>query len=114
MQLCEEMIDDFELNMAALYHDIGKRFTKQFKNAKGEDTEIAHYFNHHLVSAYDTLFYLMDLEEETLLNITNYIQWHMQPFFLKKEKSVKKFINLVGQEFYDKLLLLHKCDIEAK
>lgn len=114
MQLCQQQLDDFELNMAALYHDIGKRFTKQFKNAKGEDTEIAHYFNHHLVSAYDTLFYLMDLNEETLLNITNYIQWHMQPFFIKTEKAKRKFINLVGQEFYDKLLILHEADKMAK
>lgn len=113
-QLCEQQLDDFELNMAALYHDIGKKFTKQFKNAKGEDTNIAHYFNHHLVSAYDTLFYLMDLEIEDLLKITNYIQWHMQPFFFKEEKSVKKFINLVGQEFYDKLLILHEADKSAK
>lgn len=112
--LCEEILDDFELNMAALYHDIGKRFTKQFKNNKGEDTDIAHYYQHHLVSAYDSLFYLKGLEIESIINITNYIQWHMQPFFIKTEKAKRKFINLVGQEFYDKLLILHESDKNAK
>jgi len=55
-QICEELIDDFELNMAAMYHDIGKKFCKAFKNSKGEDTETAHYYNHNNVSAYDSLF----------------------------------------------------------
>jgi predicted kinase len=113
-QLCESLLDDFELNMAALYHDIGKKFTKQFKNSKGEETNIAHYYQHHLVSAYDSLFYFKDFSKETILTIANYIQWHMQPFFIKTEKAKNKFINLVGQETYDKLLILHEADINAK
>ena len=100
-----------ELFYAALLHDIGKRFTKEFKNYKGENTDIAHYYNHHLVSAYDSLFYA-DNDEDILL-IANYIQWHMQPFFMETEKAKNKFINLVGQEFYDKLILLHQADILA-
>ncbi len=113
-QICEELLDDFELNMAALYHDIGKGFTKQFKNSKGEDTDIAHYYQHNLVSAYDSLFYLKCLEIESILNITNYIQWHMYPFFIKSDKTKDKFIRLVGQEFYDKLMILHEADKRAK
>lgn len=105
--------DDDILIIAGLFHDIGKKFTKEFKNGKGEDPDIAHYFNHHLVSAYDSLFYLK-YDNDTKLKITNYIQWHMQPFFLETEKSKNKFINLVGQEFYDDLMILHRADIEAK
>jgi len=88
-QICEQLLDDFELNMAAMYHDIGKRFTKTFKNSKGEDTEIAHYYQHHLVSAYDSLFIFnkQGFEPETILKTTNYIQWHMMPFFLDTDKS---------------------------
>ena len=114
-QICEGLIDDFELNMAAMYHDIGKRFCKAFKNSKGEDTETAHYYNHQNVSAYDSLFYLKEngLEDETILKIVNYIQWHMQPFFAQTEKSKNKFINLVGQEFNNKLLVLHEADVKA-
>lgn len=113
--LCEEIKDEFELNIAALYHDIGKRFTKSFKNSKGEITEIAHYYQHHLISAYDTMFYLEDeLEDETILKICNYIQWHMQPFFAQTEKARNKFLKLVGQECYDSIMILHDCDVRAK
>jgi len=114
-QICEELLDDFELNMAAMYHDIGKRFCKAFKNSKGEDTETAHYYQHHLVSAYDSLFIFnqQGFEQETILKITNYIQWHMMPFFMDTEKAKKKFANLVGQDFYDKLLVLHEADTKA-
>lgn len=100
-----------ELFDAALMHDIGKKFTKEFKNYKGESTDIAHYYNHHLISAYDSLFYI-DEDEDILLR-ANYIQWHMQPFFIETEKTKNKFINLVGQEFYDNLMLLHQADILA-
>ena len=112
--ICEELVDDFELNMAALYHDIGKRFTKQFKNSKGEDTDIAHYYQHHLVSAYDSMFYLRWLDDYTVLNVVKYIQWHMQPFFIKTDKAKNKLINLIGQTAYEKLLILHKADKLAK
>ena len=100
--------------MAALYHDIGKRFTKQFKNSKGEDTDIAHYYQHHLVSAYDSMFYLRWLDDYTMLNVVKYIQWHMQPFFIKTDKAKNKLINLIGQTAYEKLLILHKADKLAK
>lgn len=112
--ICEELKDDFQLNMASLYHDIGKRFTKEFKNAKGESTDIAHYYQHHLISAYDSLFYLKGLEQEDLLEIVKYITWHMQPFNLNTEKAKNKFIKLVGQEFYNNLLILHEADINSK
>ncbi len=113
-QICEEKTDDFELSFSALYHDIGKRFTKQFKNSKGEATDIAHFYQHHLVSAYDSLFYLKELDDNTILNIANYIQWHMQIFNIKTKKAEERFVNLVGQEFYDKLLILHEADKLAR
>ena len=46
--------------------------------------------------------------------LTNYIQWHMQPFFMKEQKTIDKFIKMVGQEFYDKLMILHEADRIAK
>ena len=113
-RLCEEETDDFNLIESALFHDIGKRFTKEFKNTKGEESTEAHYYQHHLVSAYDVLFYLKGLEQDDLLEIVQYITWHMQPFFMETEKAKTKFIKLVGQEFYDKLLILHEADINAK
>ena len=113
-EVCGDLKYSFILHVSALYHDIGKSFTKQFKNAKGEDSKIAHYYNHQLISAYESLFYLDYLKEESLLEVVKYITWHMQPFFMQTEKSKKKFINLVGEDFYDNLLILHKADIMAK
>lgn len=112
--LCEEYNGNYLLCKAAFLHDIGKRFTKDFKNSKGEVTEIAHYYQHHLVSAYDSLFYYKDLELEDRLKIANYIQWHMQPFFLDSEKAKNKFINLVGKEFYNDIMIFHEADKNAK
>jgi hypothetical protein len=97
-------------------HDIGKKFTKQFSNYKGEPTDIAHYYNHMNVSAYDAMFYLKDkgYNDDDILNICNLIQWHMQPFFIETDKAKNKFIRLVGQEFYDRLMILHQSDMDAK
>lgn len=115
---CKDLIkiDDHLLKIAALYHDIGKPFTKQFKNAKGEETKDAHYYQHHLVSAYDAIFYLRKelSNNDYILKIINYITWHMQPFFIQSEKAKDKFIKLVGHEFYDNLMILHEADKLAK
>ncbi|MDV7390160.1 hypothetical protein RZS08_02350, partial [Arthrospira platensis SPKY1] len=77
-------------------------------------TEEAHYYRHELVSAYDSLFYLRDLNQEDLLEVVKYISWHMQIFNLQSEKAKNKFIKLVGQEVYDNLQILHEADINAK
>jgi putative nucleotidyltransferase with HDIG domain len=105
--------DDNNLRTAAYYHDIGKEFTKQFKDSKGEDTEIAHYYNHMNVSAYDVMFYIQDKATADILDICQLIRWHMQPFFMESEKSTTKFINLVGKQFYDRLMILHEADRKA-
>jgi len=115
----EELTKHYDCNLkfAGLLHDIGKKFCKSFKNNKGEETENATYYQHHFVSAYDSLFYLKDIEDgitiDDILEITNLIQWHMR-LFNETEKSKNKFINMVGQEFYDKLILLHEADKNAK
>jgi predicted kinase len=118
-ELCLEAIqkhsiNDLDLCMAAMYHDIGKKFTKAFMNGKGEVTENATYYQHHLVSAYDSLLVGSWRGTKSILKVANYIQWHMQPFFLLTEKSIKNFVNMVGQEFWDNILILHEADKAAK
>jgi hypothetical protein len=61
-----------------------------------------------------SLFYLKHLSMEEILEITNYIQWHMQPFNFNSGKSRSKSINLLGKEVYDNLLKLNEADINAK
>lgn len=108
--------DDFEvLNTAAMLHDIGKGFTKTFFNLKGEMTDIAHYYQHHLVSAYDSLFCHKTYKQSGfILEVANYIQWHMQPFFIENEKTRNKYVSLWGKEFYDNLMILHEADVNSK
>jgi len=110
---CEMLTDDYEVITAGLFHDIGKRFTKVFYNTKGDPTEEAHFYQHHLVSAYDSLFYEKDKDTNTLLNIINYIQWHMQPHLCQSERERSKFIDMVGERFYNRLSVLHEADKRA-
>ena len=101
---------------ASLLHDIGKPFTKSFVNSKGETTEIAHYYEHQHVSAYDSLFY--SNPSLNRLYIANIIQWHMRPFELERDphsgKAQKRFKKLVGNKLYSDVMKLHAADIEAK
>lgn len=99
---------------AALYHDIGKEFTKQFVNCKGEKTDIAHYYDHEKVSAYKAMFYLMDEPKWKVLYICRLIQWHMLLHSNLSEKSKKRYIELLGEECWKNLELLHQADLKAK
>lgn len=106
--------DNVNLYYAGLLHDFGKAFTKEYKNSKGEPTDEAHYYQHHLVSAYESMFYLQNKYDIEILSIAKLITWHMQPFFMKEQKNIDKFIKMVGQDFYDNLMILHEADKLAK
>lgn len=100
----------------ATIDNIGKAFTKAFKNSNGEDTDIAHYYEHHHVSAYDSLFYTQPALD--VLYVAGVIQWHMRPFELERvphaEKAVAKFKRLIGDKMYADVMALHEADIKAK
>lgn len=103
---------------AALMHDCGKPFTQTFKNAKGEPSEIAHYYNHEHVSAYESLFLLTIYEEDIIetINISALVTWHMQPYFFEhnnNEKLHNKYKRIWGKEFYNMVMALHEADKAA-
>lgn len=104
-----------ELEIAALLHDIGKEFTKAFVNSKGEPSEVAHYYEHHHVSAYDSLFYVPD--DVDRLHVAAVIQWHMRPFQIDKSpqpnREYEKFKVLVGERIYNDVMALHTADLAA-
>ena len=64
----ESKEEPYSIRLALAYHDVGKLWTKGFKNAKGEPTEIAHYYQHENVGSYQSMFTIEDsfewLEEE--------------------------------------------------
>lgn len=114
------------LIMAALLHDVGKLYTKTYKNHKGEPTEGAHYYSHGNVSGYLSQLIKHDLPKEQLkkyplaahlsqkiinweyvAKLTNY---HMQPYFSKTEKSINRWKRRLGADLWEDLLLLHEAD----
>lgn len=117
-----EDLDRLNIAMAAALHDIGKLKTKTFINAKGEKTEIAHYYNHEKVSAYDSLFYeyikphiLYNryFNHYSTLRIIALIQWHMLLWLDLSNKSVNKYKKLLGEDFWHDLEIVHEADKEA-
>ena len=87
---------------AAYLHDIGKIYTKSFKDAKGNDSDVAHYYGHQNVGAW------MSYGFE---GVNPYVAWlisnHMEPFF-----NSKYYKNLSTYLKAD-LDLLHEADLNA-
>ena len=105
--------DNIELMMAALLHDIGKPFCKNFK----EGSMFANFYGHENVSAQIALIYLhrSGFTQTTILNIVQYIQLHMRLLSIQDNKNaLLKLKNKVGDIIFDNLLLLHEADSNAK
>lgn len=117
--LCQESIAACEV--AAALHDCGKPFVQTFKNAKGEASECAHYYNHEQVGSYESLFF--DIGEYTdHIFVAALIRWHMVLHFFKNwnQKTVDKYEReftsgkyLEEIDFYKCLKLLHEGDKNA-
>lgn len=116
-----------DLMTAAWYHDTGKVFTKDFHNSYGEPSETAHYYNHHNVSAYIALLDLIFLGKsysdqemaeyvEYVLYICKLINDHMKPYLQWKtsEKAKNKDIALLGEQYYQDIMILNNADKNAK
>lgn len=98
---------------AGYLHDIGKIKTKIFINAKGEKTEIAHYYSHEKVGAYDSLAYTNFKRFDIQFYIAELIQWHMLLHQELSEKTIEKYKSKLGIAFWKDLQLLHEADLYA-
>ena len=125
---------------AAYHHDIGKVFTKTFKNMRGMDTETAHFYGHENCGAYLYLTEKKDPSGEAFSEVdpsslnmnTNkpgdgfreilytalLINWHMKPLNTwensdKSRRSDKELLDKTHPHLYEDIMLLHECDIEA-
>lgn len=109
--------DDKRLQLAALFHDNGKVFTKTRFNSHGEEDGQCHYYQHHCVGAYDFLLYAdnMGISEKDAIYISNLIYFHMHPFLSwdKSEKARQKAIRAIGKAMYDDIMKLHEADLAA-
>lgn len=102
------------IRLAARYHDLGKFFTKEFKNG------VAHYYSHEKVSAYLWLtskefgdMTKKGAEERAIaFEVLYLIQCHMLPFFsgVKNEEKIKRYFPDSRKD----LMELHYCDIAGK
>lgn len=103
IEACKHVIGyDDEMKIAAMIHDCGKPYTKAFVDSKGNECDVAHYYQHQCVGAYVSYGF-----EET----TPYVAWlvstHMEPFF-----NTKYYNNLPA--FLKKDIdLLHEADLNA-
>lgn len=91
-----------DLHMAALYHDIGKPYTKAFLDGKGNPSEEAHFYDHHCVGAW--MSYGINC-------ITPYSAWlistHMEAYF--NSKYYQKLPEYIKRD----IDLLHEADLNA-
>lgn len=96
---------------AGLLHDCGKPFTKDFKNHKGEETNIAHYYNHQHVGAYNSLFFIYP-ENVQMLDVSVLISLHMHPYSWKdnEDKMKSKYRRIWGDKLFEDVMKLHEVD----
>ena len=108
---------DYLLYDAAIIHDEGKLFTASMLNGKGEVDGNCHYYQHHCVGAYNSLFYYLNEEycEEDILYISNLIYFHMHPYMQWKDndKNRDKYRKLLGEDMYLDIVHLHEGDVYA-
>ena len=104
---------DSNLALAALLHDCGKPSTKIY-NLDSTRPEIAHYYSHECVGAYDSLFFdFGNKTDRDVLEISTLINRHMEPFGWKSEEIIAKREIVLGSELIEKILMLHEADISA-
>lgn len=109
------------LLLAVRLHDIGKPFVQEY-NA---DKERCTYYQHHLIGAYDSLFYMKTLHlfkpiirkysqkpktDNEILEIADLIQNHMRPYQMEQDSTKKRFISLVGEKKYSEIMFIHEAD----
>lgn len=111
------------LGMAALLHDIGKEYTKDKRDSKGNVCDIAHYYNHENVSSYESMMYLHNIniydKEESVKEIVTLVQNHMMPYSVESirkndprmvERTINKYKRQVGSYTWDMIEKFHKAD----
>ena len=98
----DEESTNVDILAAALYHDMGKPYTKSFVDAKGNPCDTAHYYQHHCLSSY--MYYGIGPKHPEVAWL---ISTHMEPFFDSKYyKNLPAYLK-------NKIDLLHEADVAA-
>lgn len=118
MQIAENANNGL-LRDAALYHDIGKLWTKVYENSKGEETTVAHYYGHENVGAYMYLIGVASIIKDFPALIDHHlyvaalINWHMRPYIEMNSTKREREYKMLGEDFVDHLKILHSSDVQA-
>lgn len=99
---------------AGLLHDCGKPYVKTYTDAKGNVSDVAHYYCHENVGAYDVLFY--DCGVANPLDVSIIVNLHMKPYVYEKEDNVKlrnKYRKIWGEDLFNAVEKLHEADKNA-
>jgi hypothetical protein len=100
--LFDNGVEDFDLSIAALRHDVGKPYVKAFIDAKGNPCEHAHYYQHQCVGAWMSYGFAWSTPFSAWL-----ISTHMDPYLnTKYYKNLPAFL----KKYVD---LLHEADRNA-
>lgn len=110
--------DNTDLHIAALLHDIGKLYTQSYVNMNGQYDGNCHYYNHHCVSAYESVLYMMHMKNMTnkrMSYIANLIFYHMHPYLSWKHSLSAKTRDskLLGEDMFADIMQLHAADLSA-
>lgn len=105
-------VDFWEITSAALIHDCGKPKCATYINAKGEQTDECHYYNHQFCGSFDSLFF-SGIDRH--LYVAQLIQWHMRPYLAweQSDKAMQKDRKLLGEPLFNDICLLHAADVSA-
>lgn len=102
------------VHAACLMHDCGKPFTKTYQSYNGETSDVAHYYDHQYVSAYESLFIVPTVANP--IQASALVTWHMQPYFWERgnnEKLHNKYKKMWGETLYNEIMALHEADKAA-
>ncbi len=99
---------DEELKLAALFHDIGKPCVYSEKNG------IGHFYNHPTFSKQIAERNLTNLifDNKTINNVLILIEYH--DYYFNSKKHIKKLLNLIDNDLFEKLIKLKKADVIAQ
>lgn len=107
LSLLELVAPKLELRLAALFHDVGKIYTKTF-----DESGKARYFGHQKVSCDIATIFLKDYKysNRQIELVVKLIDKHMYASNPYTEKSVKRLYAKMGEDIYD-LFDLQRADI---
>lgn len=104
--------DKLKMLWAALLHDIGKPFCKNFK----PNSRYANFIGHENVSAQLAIFILLgfNYNDRFIIDIATLVQLHMRIDWEENQKNDKQLIEKIGKDLFDKLKVLREADKQAK